>query len=83
MYHAGRDAASLRDTSRAAWRRPVFDELLPISSTQNMAAVLAFYCDAKAGEVTYRCAATGEPEFVAPKMGSSSVGIARQYHPAP
>lgn len=48
-----------------------------------MAAALDFYREGMAGEVTYRYPGTSGPEFVGVKMGSSSVGIAQQYHPAP
>lgn len=54
----------------------MFQEMFPILSTPDLSRSLAFYRDLLAGEITYQFPPLGAPEFVALRLGPSSLGIA-------
>ena len=60
----------------------MFDELFPIVSTPNMAAVLAFYRDAMAGEVTCRDAGTTNSSSSPSRLAAPRLASPREYHSA-
>jgi len=54
----------------------IVDEAFPIISTQDLERMLAFYRDLLGGTVAYEFP-TEQPVYVSLRLGSSSIGIAR------